>query len=223
MGNIIEFYGPPGTGKSVLTEASIDYLGDNNLKVTNREEAHYLGFKRWLFEKRNTTEYRLLQFILKIIPLKIEKSLIKKSPIFIDKSKYESELLNQFLIENPRLFCHISSAINNRCQDVNRKRWPKPIFKRLFVYQNMKEDIQDYTVVVDEGFCHRVILNSYSLIWGCNLPSDYREKIKKIARHIAKNIDYSFFISADPKICLKRHEKSGRSKEVYKKLEDSFV
>jgi len=223
MGKIIEFYGPPGSGKSTLAQISIEYLKSNGINAVDFTQSQYLGFKRWLVEPKPWTskphfkKMKILESLLKYIPSSLGKKLID-SKWFSGKYIYKQDLEYDFMIENLDLY----NIIINKLDEIydyeeGKKRWYR--FKNdFFKYQIEKDYLDKEILVLHEAFCKH-ISSAHSLLRAEKLPSSYRKGIKELAKLVSDKIDYAFFISAKPDLCLKRQIERGHliGEEIGKK------
>jgi len=217
MNKLIEFYGPPGSGKSTLANFTVSYLKNKGIKVVDRGTCLALGYKIWLSKTEKILypkEKNLLEIAFKVLPENLEKKLINKSSLFIDTNEYKESLINDFILQNPGFYSLTLKTIQElyhlgkKEKGIDMLNWIKETF---CIYQAAKNYIDDGIVILDGSFCMRLsTIHSQYSIKEKELPSDYTEKIADLATHISPKIDFSFFITAEPKICNLRQKKRGR-------------
>jgi len=213
MGKIIEFYGPPGSGKTTLAQISIEYLKSNGINAVDFPQGQYLGFKRWLVEPKTWTsathfkKMKILKSLLKYMPDFLGKKLLD-SNWFSGKYIYKQDLEYDFMIENLDLYNIIIDKLDEIYEyEEGKKRWYR--FKNdFFKYQTAKDYLDKEILVLHEAFCKH-ISSAHSLLRVEKLPSNYRKGIKELTKLVSDKIDYAFFISARPDLCLKRQIKRG--------------
>jgi len=205
MVKIIEFFGPPGAGKTTLADHCVSYLKEENISVLNSKESQYHGYKTWLSKtKGRPVQSGTLELITRSLPRDWGERTFDLT-LFPGKHKYRNDLINQFVLQNPDLMNDLIDKINGLYENDEGKRilgWFQDAF---FKYQNAIEYFDSEVVILDEAFCQQV-LAAYSPLRSDRLRDDHEDDIIDLVTHISSNIDYAFFISAEPKTCLKRQE-----------------
>lgn len=205
MVKIIEFFGPPGAGKTTLADHCVSYLKEENISVLNSKESQYHGYKTWLSKtKGRPVQSGTLELITRSLPRDWGEKTFDLT-LFPGKHKYRNDLINQFVLQNPDLMNDLIDKINGLYENNEGKRILSWFQDAFFKYQNAIEYFDSEVVILDEAFCQQV-LAAYSPLRSDRLGDDHEDDIIDLVTHISSNIDYAFFISAEPKTCLKRQE-----------------